>query len=238
MGEHNIFYTPPDCYGEKEVMIRGPQARHVKNVMRKKKGDKIFLADGIGNRYKVELTSMPGSEIHAKILGRERVPRKCSVQMTVGFVPIKGLRNDTLVEKCTELGVARFIIFLSERSVLKKIGGQKLSRFAKVAQSAMIQSEQYYMPDILYAPGIEDMLKIAGDHERIFVADPEGEAGVQTNSGKILLLIGPEGGFTDEERDFFLTRGAFLLRLGPARLRSETAAIVGVTKILAAYGQI
>lgn len=238
MNKHNIFYAPPDCYGEREVLIRGPQIRHVKNVMRKKKGDEIFLADGIGNRYKAKLTSITGSEIHAEILGRERVPRKCSVQVTVGFVPVKGLRNDTLVEKCTELGVARFVIFLSKRSVLRNIGGQKIRRFTKVAQSAMMQSDQYYMPDIVYAPGIEDVLKIAGDHERIFVADPEGEVGVQTNSSKILFLIGPEGGFTDEERDFFLTRGAFLLSLGPARLRSETAAIVGVTKILAACGAI
>jgi 16S rRNA (uracil1498-N3)-methyltransferase len=238
MNEHNIFYVPPDCYAEKEVLIRGSQLRHVRNVLRKKRGDNIFLTDGLGNRYRVGLTALVGSEMRAEILGRERMPRKCSVQITVGFVPVKGLRNDAVIEKCTELGVARFIIFLSERSVLKNIGAQKLARFAKVAQSAMIQSQQCYLPDILYAPGIADMLEFVGHHERIFVADSEGEARVQTGAGKILLLIGPEGGFTDEERDFFLSRGASLLSLGNTRLRSETAALVGVAKILTAYGEI
>ncbi len=219
-------------------MIKGAQFSHINNVLRKKRGDIISLSDGRGHRYEVELGAAARSEVHARIIHKELVPRKHTMHITLGFVPVKGSRNDTVVEKGTELGVARFIIFASERSVLKDVGKQKIARFQRLAQSAMIQSQQYYMPEIIYAPNIAHMLQIDTMYDCIVVADPSGRASVTTDVRKILLLIGPEGGFTDSEIDLLVGRGALLMSLGNTRLRSETAAIVAVTKILVARGQI
>ncbi|UCG29532.1 MAG: 16S rRNA (uracil(1498)-N(3))-methyltransferase [candidate division WOR-3 bacterium] len=238
MKDHNIFYVPHSFFGEEEVVIKGAQFSHINKVLRKKRGDIISLSDGRGHRYEVELGAAVRSEVHARIIHKELVPRKHTMHITLGFVPVKGSRNDTVVEKGTELGVARFIIFASERSVLKNVGKQKIARFQRLAQSAMIQSQQYYMPEVIYAPNIADMLQIDTMYDCIVVADPSGRASVTTDARKILLLIGPEGGFTDSEIDLLVGRGALLMSLGDTRLRSETAAIVAVTKILVAHGQI
>ena len=237
MKDHNIFYIPPDSFRVDEVTIPRSQQKHIIRVLRKRRGERISLTDGCGHRYEAELGDTTGSKMRARVVHREFVARKPSLQVTLAFVPVKGSRNDTVIEKGTELGVARFIMFISERSVLRKFGAQKLDRLHNIAQSAMIQSQQYYMPEIISAPSITHILG-ARKYDKIILADQHGGTDVPPGANKILLLIGPEGGFSDAERDDFLHRGAFLLRLGHTRLRSETAAIVGVTKVLAAYGEL
>ena len=223
MKDHNIFYVPHSFFAEEEVVIKGAQFSHINNVLRKKRGDIISLSDGRGHRYEVELGAAARSEVHARIIHKELVPKKHTMHITLGFVPVKGSRNDTVVEKGTELGVARFIIFASERSVLKDVGKQKIARFQRLAQSAMIQSQQYYMPEIIYAPNIAHMLQIDTMYDCIVVADPSGRASVTTDVRKILLLIGPEGGLTEEEVLQATQKGLTAIRLGPRVLRTETA---------------
>ena len=237
MKDHNIFYVPTDFFKGKEVVIPGSQLQHIVKVLRRKRGERISLTDGCGYRYDAELGDVTRSGMRARIIHREFIPRRSSLHVTLGFVPIKGMRNDAIVEKGMELGVARFIVFVSEHSVLRKVGAQKISRLRKIVQSAMIQSQQYYMPEMIYATSISDMLQI-DNHDKIIVADPYGSKEVPLGASKLLLLIGPEGGFSDSERDDVVDQGASLLSLGHTRLRSETAAIVGMTKILAAYGEI
>lgn len=237
MKDHNIFYIPPDFFRGDEVAIPCSQYQHIIRVLRKKQGERISLTDGCGHRYEAELGDMTGSEMRARVVQREFVDRRPLLQVTLGFVPVKGSRNDTVIEKGTELGVARFVMFISERSVLKKVGGQKVNRLRKIAQSAMMQSQQYYMPEVILVPSISHMLE-TGKYDKIVLADQHGAMDVPLGADRLLLLIGPEGGFSDAERDDFVGRGAFLLRLGANRLRSETAAIAGVSKILAAYGEL
>lgn len=237
MKAHNIFYIPPDLFEGDEVTIPRSQYQHITRVLRKRRGERICLTDGCGYRYDAELGDVTRSEMRARIVHREFVARRTALQLTVGFVPVKGSRNDAVIEKGTELGVVRFIVFISERSVLRKFGAQKLDRLHKMAQSAMIQSQQYYMPEIIFAPSIKHMLE-PGKYDRIVLADQNGAMDVPLGADKLLLLIGPEGGFSDAERNDFAGRGAVPLKLGHTRLRSETAAIAGVTKILAAYGEL
>ncbi len=237
MKDHNIFYVSPDFFAGEEVAIPVSQLQHITRVLRRKRGERISLTDGRGYRYETELGDVTRTEMRARIISREFIPRRSSLHMTLGFVPIKGMRNDAIVEKGTELGVARFIVFISEHSVLRSIGTQKISRFQKIVQSAMIQSQQYYMPEMIYAKSISHMLQ-SDNYDKIVVADPDGSMDVPLGAGKLLLLVGPEGGFGDSERDNFIEHGAFLLSLGHTRLRSETAAIAGVTKVLAAYREI
>jgi 16S rRNA (uracil1498-N3)-methyltransferase len=85
---------------------------------------------------------------------------------------------------------------------------------------------------------MKDLFPAGSGYDNMLVADPGGDADVPKDAQKILLLIGPEGGFTESEKDLLVEQGARLLSLGPTRLRSETAALVAITKILTAYGQI
>jgi len=237
MEAHNIFYVSSSHIKGKEVIVPCARSQHITKALRKKSGETITITDGRGYRYEAELIGMNRSEMRARILSSEYIRRKSSLDISLGFVPVKGSRNDTIVEKGTELGVLRFILFTSERSVLGKIGKQKMSRFQNIAQGAMIQSQQYHMPEIIFTPDIMHTLE-TGEYEKVILADQHGGIDVPIGADKFLLLIGPEGGFSDAERDAFVSHGASPLKLGHARLRSETAAIVGITKILAAYGEL
>lgn len=236
MSEHNIFYIPVQSIGETEIVIRNPQLHHIREVLRKRTGDSVLLTDGQGYRYQAKIYDVGRTVLKAKIFKKDLMPRKSSLEIAVGFVPVKGLRNDLVIEKGTELGVARFIVFVSEYSVLRNLSAQKLDRFRKIAASAMIQSQQYYLPEIRQAQDIQEMLQICKGYDLVLMADPHGKQEVRPDARKVLLVVGPEGGFSDSETTLFTRCGALLFSLGSTRLRSETAAIVGVTKIFVAYG--
>jgi len=238
MEDHNIFYVPADSIGSKEVVIKGSQLLHIRRVLRKRVGEHIYLTDGRGYQYEAEIISRAPSSMTARIGYKKHMPRKSTVEITLGFVPVKGLRNDTVIEKGTELGVVRFVLFPSSRSVVKNMSRQKIDRLMKIAQSAMTQSQQYYMPEIIYVETIEDLFMQDPHYDQMYVAEPAGQTTLPTRGRRILLLIGPEGGFTESEISSFAKRGARAMSLGCTRLRSETAAIVGVSKILTVYGQI
>ena len=102
----------------------------------------------------------------------------------------------------------------------------------------MVYYVREFLPEIFSAGSLEDILQVDFGYDQMIVADPGGEVTVPKDIRRILLLIGPEGGFADFEKNLLVNQGARLLSLGPTRLRSETAAIVAVSKILTAYGQI
>lgn len=238
MSNHNIFYIPPQFFRAGQVTIEGAYSSHIKNVLRKRTGERITLTDGQGYRYGAELCDVHRGKTTAKIVHKKLMPRKYSLEITVGFVPVKGLRNDAIIEKGTELGVTGFVVFDSEHAVVRHVGTQKIERWKKIAQSAMTQSQQYYLPDVICTLSIDDILQLGRSYDSILVSDPGGRSEVPHGARKILLLIGPEGGLSESETDFLLKGGASFMSLGPNRLRSETAAIVGVSKILTAYGLI
>ncbi|UCD20236.1 MAG: 16S rRNA (uracil(1498)-N(3))-methyltransferase [candidate division WOR-3 bacterium] len=238
MDEHNIFYVPAGSLAGAAVLIKGSQLAHIKGALRKRKGERIYLTDGRGCLYEAEINSLTRSSMSARILHKRMMPRKYDVDITLAFAPLKGMRNEMIIEKGTELGVARFVLFPSLRSVVRNMSSRKIVRFTKIAQGAMTQSQQYYLPEITYAKSIDDLFVRDVSYDQMYVAEPSGTRVLPTGGKRILLLIGPEGGFAESELDSFLGRGVQTMYLGPARLRSETAAIAGITRILLAAGQI
>lgn len=236
--DHNIFYLPESYFLGREFVIRGYELRHIRTVLRHRVGEQICLTDGRGRRYIVEITGVQRSLMTGTIIHQEQIAANAALRLTLGFVPVKGLRNDTVIEKGTELGVSRFLLFPSSRAVVKNAGPQKVERLKKIAANAMVQSRQYHLPDILCLKTFGELF--AGDpgYDRMFVADPAGGKTLMPGGQSVLVLVGPEGGFTESEMAYFAGRGVELLSLGPTRLRSETAAIVAATKILVAYKQL
>jgi len=235
---HNLFYISPEKIVDDIIVIEGNELHHLKNVIRKRVGDTIFLTDGEGYRYKGTITQTSSSQMHVEILDKTHVQRTAVVDLTLAFVPLKGVRNDFIIEKGTELGVERFLPFTSMFSVVPALSGTKLNRLRNIAISAMLQSQRYYMPEIIYQDSLDTVLKCFSDFDCILLADRNGEQGVPAEIGSILYIVGPEGGFDDSEIERFTKNDAQLLSLGQTRLRSETAAIVGIVKILAALGEI
>lgn len=236
---HNLFYIPPEKIIDDKIAIEGKELHHIKNVLRKKVGDTIFLTDGEGHRYKVSITQISRSLINAEILDKVHIKRAMIVALTLAFVPLKGLRNDFILEKGTELGVRRFLPFKSIFSAIPTLNSTtKLIHFRNVAISAMLQSQQYYIPEIIYQNEFDNLLKYFSNFDCVVLADRNGKQQIPSGAGSILYIVGPEGGFDDSEIERFTEKDAQLLSLGRTRLRSETAAIAGIIKILAALGDI
>lgn len=235
---HNLFYAPAKNISKSEIIIDGEEIHHLKNVLRKKVDDVIFVTDGKGCRYKIKIKNITKSRINTEILDKIYFERNGIINLTLAFVPLKGLRNDFILEKGTELGVRRFLPFISRFAVLPKLNQSKLVRFKKIAINAMLQSQQCYTPEIIFQKDLNNLLKKISDFDLILLSDKNGKLDIPSGVRSVLFIVGPEGGFDDLEIEIFKNSGAKLLSLGSNRLRSETAAICGIVKILSAYGDI
>ncbi len=235
---HNLFYISPEKIIDDTIEIGKKESHHIRNVLRKKVGDTVFLTDGVGSRYTVTITNTSRSRLRAHILHKVSVQRASAMALTLAFVPVKGLRNEIILEKGTELGVMKFLLFKSKFSEIHALSSAKLRRFKNIAISAMLQSQRYYMPEIIYQDDINAFVASFDDFDCVLLADRNGKPSIPSKAGSILYIVGPEGGFADSEIERFEKKGAQLLSLGPTRLRSETAAIAGVVKILTALGTI
>jgi len=169
-----------------------------------------------------------------RILEKIFIPREENLKFDLAFVPIKGKRNDYLIEKATELGVNKFFIFYSAASVIKKMGISKIEHLKNITISAMLQSLQYYQPEIVVLDNIDKLLSIFPEYNSVVVADQQGDTKLPNLKERVLYIVGPEGGFENYEIEKFIESGAKPISLGKKRLRSETAAIVGIVKILTA----
>jgi 16S rRNA (uracil1498-N3)-methyltransferase len=145
----------------------------------------------------------------------------------------KGPRQDTLVEKCTELGVAEVWPMLCDRSVVKPETG-RLARWRRTAIEASKQSGRAWLPEIQPVQQFTDVLALFDRYEATLIAHlnvSAGDAVSPPDCSTVLVLVGPEGGFCAEEYADALAHGAAHLDLGGTILRTETAAIAAVARL-------
>ena len=196
-------------------------AHHLGRVLRLHPGEEIVAADGRGAwrtcRYLVDA----GAPALAPA-GPRRVQPAPGAVVTVGFVPVKGERPEWVVQKLTELGVDRIAVLRSRRSVVQWEGDRRrraLERLRRVAREAAAQSRRARLPDVADIGGLDDLAGAVAPAS-LALADPWG---APPAPGLRALAVGPEGGWTDEER----ASADLVVRLGPAVLRAETAAVSG-----------
>lgn len=232
---HNLFYASSQKIKGDYITIDKRELHHVKNVLRIKKGDVVWLTDGAGNQFQTKITKLEDEKIIGSILGKSHVKRPEIIDLELAFVPLKGFRNDIIIEKGTELGVSRFRPFIAKYSIIKQLTERKVDRLKRIALSAMLQSQRLYLPDFAIYDSVDALMKTFDGFDLILLADRQGGHEIPVEGCNILFIIGPEGGLDKIEIQKFESRGVKLLSLGSHRLRSETAAITGIAKILSAY---
>jgi len=232
---HNLFYVPPDLIHGHSLVITGGELHHLRNVLRKKDGDLLVLTDGLGNRIEARISRFGQKELAAEIIKKEEMTVNSPPVLDLAIAPLKGTRTDLIIEKSVELGVRRFIFFKSQNSVVKTMSKAKIERFQKIARSAMLQSRQYFLPVFDFQPDLADLTRIFSSYDLVLVADPSGGSNIPPDQKMILYIVGPEGGFENPELASFIKAGARSVSLGRVRLRSETAALAGIVKILSNY---
>lgn len=222
------FYVPPEQFDDNTITITGDEYRHATRACRVRIGDIIGVTDGCGRRFEARITAIDSSILSAvtvnDISGRGEPTR----HLTAALAVIKPSQFELAVEKCTELGVRCFLPVITRRTETRP---ERLNhdRLARIALEAAKQSGRSWVPVIEQpVPLMEIFEHVTGD---VFVALASAEESMETAlarvpaNGSLTILVGPEGDFTDEERDVLLTGGAVPVSLGGLVLRAETAMI-------------
>jgi len=210
------------------------EAAHAR-AFRLQPGDRVVLLDGTGRIAEaVVRVSEPGSLEVAVDAWREADPELSP--LTILVCGVRPERLDWIAEKATELGASRIVLVVSERVQSFRAHPSRIERMEKVARAAAKQSESARWPEIAGPVEFERALSVSAANR--FLLDPSGEPFPKAlEPGASALLVGPEGGWSDAERSLSLERGWKAVSLPAGKLRSETAAVAGLTMLRSALGR-
>ena len=243
------FYLDSSPTINSVVTIQESEAHHIKNVLRLKPGDTIKLFDGTGFEYGAVIKEMSAAEVKVEIRSRVRATLGSGVQIMVAQAFLKEKKMDELVRKLCELGVAKWIPFFSRRAIARpdanRLAGRS-RRWHRIAAEALKQCRRPNLPEIATALSFDEVLDFSKTCD-LSIVFWENEAAPLRSSiesdekhpvKKILLMLGPEGGFTQQEVEMAKHSGFIVAGLGPRILRAETATLAAVTLIQYLFGDM
>lgn len=227
----------------KDITITGLQHNHIVNVMRHNTGDSVILLCGDGFDYTGEITQITKKEVLVRIKEKNENRRrtKCSLTVACGF--LKGGGNETQAVKCSELGAAEFLPFVSENCAVKR-DSAKPDRLRRIADESSKQCKRAIPMSVTEIFDFKGMLNyIKGFDIKIFAYENENIntlkkalSGVNAD-GKIAVIIGPEGGFSQKEAELAKSSGCKSVTLGRTVLKADTAAVACASAVLCLLGE-
>ncbi|HUG45445.1 MAG TPA: 16S rRNA (uracil(1498)-N(3))-methyltransferase [Sphingomicrobium sp.] len=211
------------------------QANYLGKVLRLKQGAQLLVFDGRSGEWLARIEEASKKGMTLGVEGPTREPESIP-DVWLAFAPVKRAQTDWLVEKATELGAARLMPVITGRTIVDRV---KLERLEAIAIEAAEQCGRTSLPELCEPQSLERFLKERDSARRLYFADETGgdPAAGEFKPGPAAILVGPEGGFTQEERA--LVRGAqnaVAISLGPRILRAETAALACLTIYMALAG--
>ena len=240
---HRFFISDENLCGE-NVVLKGKQAHQIRNVLRMRPGDHVIVLDNHSAEYEVELELMSKSQITGHVIEKREATGEPTVQITLYQSLVKQDKFEWVLQKCTEVGVKRFVPLITQRTVIQDpgdISSKKLSRWRSIITEAAEQSGRGLIPELSRAISLEKAIGNLAGFGCCLIASRQTEgSGVRSAlrrsdkgaSTTIALLIGPEGGFTEEEMKHSRATGIVPISLGRRILRTETAAVVAASLIL------
>ncbi len=243
-----VFYAPPDSRRDNVISLPNLEAHHAVAVMRLEMGARIVIVDGCGMGYRAEIVLATKKSVEARIISDVRNFGEPTARLTFGGGLSAGVKFDSVVEKGTELGVKRFVPFISEKSRVKLDDPTRAlarrNRLEKVALAAMKQCRRSYRPEIATPLTLRQFLE-ESDHNDLNLAFVPGDNSVPLDAIKfdgridrVTILVGPESGFSGPEVDKINTAGFKMVSLGPRILRTETAGPVAIALVMHALGEL
>ena len=215
------------------VALDAAQANYLGNVLRLKAGDLVLLFNGTLGEWLASIAEVGKKRMTLAVAEQTRQP-EIIPDLWLAFAPVKRAPVEWLVEKATELGVARLVPVVTGRTVVERL---RLDRLRSIAIEAAEQCGRTVLPEIAEPVALQAFLK---ENDRtLYFADETAGAPAATAfaPGPATILIGPEGGFTPEERtEIRSTPSTKAISLGPRILRAETAALATVTTYMALAG--
>lgn len=228
LSDVELYFTDPVNIKADFVKVDGDEFKHIINVMRHNIGDDLFITNGIGVILKAKIKEIFKSEIVCSI--QEKIKYKnINDNLIVAIPRLKSQeRFDFAIEKIVELGITNIIVYESERTIAK---GEKIDRWNKIAIAAMKQSLRSFLPKIEYAKSIKKLLEF---NKQLVWFDQNSNCifnnnftEIKNNLEKTILIFGPEGGFSENEKELLNKYKTY--KLTKNRLRSETAIISAIS---------
>lgn len=216
------------------VEVDAAQANYLRNVLRLGAEAQLLLFDGFSGEWLAHIAEAAKKRMVLTVERKTREPESIP-DVWLAFAPVKRTQTDWLAEKATELGVARLVPVMTQRTIAERV---RVDRLESIAIEATEQCGRTRVPEIVEPLPLRRFVEELDPARNVYFADEGGgdAAAGAFREGPAVILIGPEGGFTEEERAFVRGAGASPISLGPRILRAETAALAALATYMAVAG--
>jgi 16S rRNA (uracil1498-N3)-methyltransferase len=232
-----VFIAPRGQLTADQVVLSGPEGHHAATVRRLRPGERADLTDGAGRLAECVVAAVGKDSVTFSVVGSRDVPR-AAPRIAVVQALAKGDRGELAVETMTEVGVDTVIPWAAARSVTRwesDRGDKALERWRSAAREAAKQSRRAWIPEVPSLASTADVAVRIASASRPVVLEPSAgplSALPLPDRGEILVIVGPEGGISPDEREVFRAAGAIERRLGPTVLRTSTAGVAAVAALM------
>ena len=239
----SIFYVKNEQIDNKKAVIIGDDVKHIKDVLRYNVGDTLDICDEDGVRYITNISSIEKTNINLDILDVSDYTTEPSINITLLQGMPKADKLELIIQKCTELGVTEIVPIMTDRVIVKiddKSIDKKVERWRKIALEAGKQSGRQKIPNIQNPIKLKNMIENISKYDILLLPyECEKEKTLKSvlrnldkNLKNIAIMIGPEGGFSEEEIRVLDLKNVEKVTLGPRILRTETAGLATVAMVL------
>lgn len=217
------------------IILNEEESKHAIRVLRKTTGDTLHIIDGEGGMYDTVIIDPNPKHCTVSVIKTQNEYEKLCYNLHIAIAPTKNIdRIEWFVEKATEIGISSFTMLRTEHSERKTVNDERLE---KVIVSAMKQSVKAYKPMLNSMVSLAEFLKQDFSDSQCFIAHCSTNferthlKDIINENSNVVVLIGPEGDFSDNEIEMAIKRGFKSVSLGSSRLRTETAALYATTTV-------
>ena len=242
------FFIEKEHIDGKEALITGREVNHLKNVLRLKAGEDVQVFDGTGIEYDAIIKTVSSEAITIDLVKQFSSNLASPVEVTIGQAFLKDKKMDTIVRHLTELGMVRWIPFIASRSIPrpdKKKLAQRGERWRKIVKESLKQCRLSTLPEISDTVSFDELLQLSDECDlKVFFWEEEVvslstiEKNLDKKPKKIFIMLGPEGGFSEEEASAAKEKGFITASLGPRIMKADTASVAALSLIQFVFGDI
>jgi 16S rRNA (uracil1498-N3)-methyltransferase len=239
----SFFYLPTGNIDGRQCRLPPEESHHLVAVLRVEAGDMIQAVDGCGSLYSVRIQKADRRETIGTVLSQKELVNELPIDITVALGLLTSAKTEQVIDQCTQLGARRFQPLqsgLATAKLSRERFERKQERWRKVALAAMKQSRRCVLPEISQPVDLEALVERLGEFDRVLLGSMTGAPASSSleiaHKSTVLLLTGPEEGFSRAEEKLLVEQGACPIRLGSRRLRAELAPVVLLSNVLSVSG--
>lgn len=247
------FYAPPNAFSAQldSVDLASDEARHLRDVLRLKAGDEVYVFNGAGREFHCRVEESRRDSAHLKVISEVEPARPESrLQSILAIALLKGEKFDLVVQKATELGISRVVPVITRHADIRlrdeTDAVKRVARWQRIALEAAKQSGRAVVPEVTNPAAFESLIQTTdpAGAPRIMFSERAGQSltgavkDIPAKVSKLIALVGSEGGWAEEELAEARDAGWIIVTLAGRTLRAETAAITVVGLIQHIYGDL